>query len=146
MPLLQTPHNEIIPMFSPDGDYFLYSSNKAGPYGIYVRPFPAGERREWTISAKGGYDGRWSPAGDEIFYRAGAMKFMSVPYTLEPEFSPGSERLVFEIDAHDSSGFSFDLSEDGRRVLVNQPAMSMLDDRPVILVTDWFTELEKAFE
>ena len=143
VPLVQTPDNEIIPMFSPDGDYFLYSSNKAGPYGIYVRPFPDGGRREWTISAQGGFDGRWSPAGDEILYRVGAMKFMSVPYTLEPEFSPGSERMVFEIDAHDSSGFSFDLSADGQQILVNQPAVSMLDDLPVIMVTDWFTELEQ---
>ena len=48
-PLTQTSDNEIIPMFSPTGDYILYHSNKAGPYGLYVRPFPDLDRREWTI-------------------------------------------------------------------------------------------------
>ena len=142
-PLMQTSDNEIIPMFSPTGEYILYHSNKAGPYGIYVRPFPDMERREWTIAAHGGYDARWSPAGDEIVYRYGATGFKSVPYSLDPEFTPGSERLVLESDSHDSSGFSFDMSADGDRILVNKPTESMLDEKPVILVTDWFTELEQ---
>ena len=34
----------------------------------------------------------------------------------------------------------------GSRVLVNKPAMSHLDERPVVLVTNWFTELQQAFE
>ena len=143
-PLLRTPDNEIIPMFSPNGDYILYSSNKAGPYGIYVRPFPDVDRREWPISTDGGYDSRWSPAGGEIFYRVGPMKLMSVPYQLEPEFTPGLERQILETDFHDSPGFSFDLSQDGNRILVNKPAVSLLDDIPLVLVTDWFTELEQA--
>ncbi len=142
-PLLRTPQNEIIPMFSPDGEYVAYLSNKAGFYGIYVRPFPDVESREWTISARGGYDARWSPAGDEILYRVGDMKLMSVPFTLDPEFTPGNERLVLEVDAHDSAGYSFDLSSDGSRILVNKPSMSHLDERPVVLVTNWFTELER---
>ncbi len=47
------------------------------------------------------------------------------------------------IDAHDSAGFSFDLSRDGNRILVNRPAMSYTDERPVVLVSDWFVELEE---
>jgi Tol biopolymer transport system component len=143
-PLLQTPDNEIIPMFSPDGNYIVYLSNKAGPSGIYARPFPEVDRREWPISAKGGFDARWSPAGNEILYRVGAMNLMSVPFELEPELTPGSEHQILEMDFHDSAGFSFDLSADGNRILVNKPAMSLKDDLPVILVTDWFAEIEQA--
>jgi serine/threonine-protein kinase len=142
-PLIRTPANEIIPSFSPDGDFMLYHSNKAGEYGIYVRPFPDVDQREWTISARGGYDGRWSPQSNEILYRVGARQLMSVPYELEPEFRPGAERLVVAMDAHDSAGFSFDLSADGERILVNRPAMSYTDERPMMLVSDWFVELEK---
>jgi hypothetical protein len=68
---------------------------------------------------------------------------MRVPYELEPEFRPGAERPVVAMDAHDSAGFSFDLSDDGERILVNRPAMSYTDDRPVVLVSDWFVELEE---
>ena len=142
-PLIRTPANEIIPSFSPDGNFMMYHSNKAGEYGIYVRPFPDVDQREWTISARGGYDGRWSPSTNEILYRVGARELMSVPYQLEPEFRPGTERLVMAMDAHDSAGFSFDLSADGERVLVNRPAMSYTDQRPVVVVSDWFVELEE---
>jgi serine/threonine-protein kinase len=142
-PLIRTSASEIIPSFSPDGDFMLYHSNKAGEYGIYVRPFPDVDQREWTISTRGGYDGRWSPEGQEILYRTGARQLMSVPYELEPTFRPGSERLVAALDAHDSAGFSFDISADGERILVNRPAMSYTDERPVVLVSGWFVELEE---
>ena len=146
VPLLKTTSNEIIPMFSPTGDHILYHSDKGGPYGLYVRPFPDVERSEWTITAQGGFDARWSPAGGEVFYRVGATKFMSVPYALEPDFTPGSERLVLEADSHDSPGFSFDLSADGSRILVNEPDISLFDERSIIMVTDWFTELRGVME
>ncbi len=142
-PLIRTPANEIIPSFSPDGNFMMYHSNKAGPYGIYVRPFPDVDGREWTISARGGYDARWSPSRNEILYRVGARRLMSVPFQLEPEFRPGTERRVMELDAHDAGGFSFDLSRDGDRILVNRPAMSYTDERPVVLVSNWFVELEE---
>ncbi len=141
-PLIRTPANEIIPSFSPDGNFMSYHSNKAGEYGIYVRPFPDVELREWTISARGGYDARWSKGRREILYRVGARELMSVPYELKPEFRPGAEDLVMAMDAHDSSGLSFDLSADGDRILVNRPAISYTDPRPVVIVSDWFTELE----
>jgi WD40 repeat protein len=142
-PFIRTAANEIIPSFSPDGTFMMYHSNKAGPYGIYVRPFPDEDGREWTISARAGYDARWSPSRNEILYRVGSRQLMSVPYELEPEFRPGAERLVLAMDAHDSAGCSFDLSADGERILVNRPAMSYTDDRPVVLVSDWFLELEE---
>jgi serine/threonine-protein kinase len=142
-PVVRTSASEIIPSFSPDGTFMMYHSNKAGPYGIYVRPFPDEDGREWTISARGGYDARWSPGKNEILYRVGWRRLMSVPFELEPEFRPGTERLVMALDAHDSAGFSFDLSADGERILVNRPAMAYTDERPVVLVTDWFVELEE---
>ncbi len=142
-PLIRTPANEIIPSFSPDGNFMSYHSNKAGPYGIYVRPFPDVDGREWTISARGGYDARWSPSRNEILYRVGSRRLMSVPFELEPEFRPGTERLVMAMDAHDAAGLSFDLSSDGERILVNRPATSYTDERPVVLVSDWFAELER---
>jgi len=142
-PLIRTPANEIIPSFSPDGNFMLYHSNKAGQYGIYVRPFPDVDGREWTISARGGYDARWSPSTNEILYRVGARRLMSVPFELEPEFRPGTEGLVMAMDAHDAAGLSFDLSSGGERILVNRPAMSYTDERPVVLVSDWFVELDE---
>ncbi len=142
-PLIRTPANEIIPSFSPDGRFMIYHSNKAGHYAIYVRPFPDVAGREWTISARGGYDARWSPSRNEILYRVGGRRLMSVPFETEPEFQPGTERLLMTLDAHDAAGFSFDLSRDGDRILVNRPSMSYTDERPVVLVSDWFVELEE---
>jgi serine/threonine-protein kinase len=140
--LVATRANEIIPEVSPDGKWILYLSNKTGDYETYVRPFPDVAEREWQVSDGGGFDARWSPAGDEILYRKGSMQFWSVRYTTNPDFTPGTPELLFESDAHDSAGFSFDVSADGERMLINKPAISLRNTPPVTLVTNWDSELE----
>ena len=40
-PFLQTPANELVPRFSPDGRWIAYRSDESGTEEIYVRPFPS---------------------------------------------------------------------------------------------------------
>ena len=139
---MRTEANEIVPSFSPAGDFMIFHSIKAGECGIHVRPFPEIDQREWTISARGGYDARWSPGLNEILYRAGARRVMSVPFEPEPEFRPGPEQPVAKIDAHESAGYSLDLLAGGDRILVDRPTLSYTDEQPVVLVSDRVVELE----
>ena len=117
-------------------------SDKTGRYEVFVRPFPEVDRREWQVSNGGGDEPRWSPLGDELFYRDGA-RMMSVPFSTEPDFTPGSPRLLFEADFHNSKGFSVDVSEDGQRFLVNKPVMSGKSAPPIHVVFNWFEELKR---
>jgi len=141
-PLVATEANEILASFSPDGRWITFASDKTGRYEIFVRPFPEVDRREWQVSNDGGEDPRWSPLGDELFYRDGD-RLMSVPFSVEPDFTPGSPRLVLEADFHQSAGRSFDVSADGQRFLVNKPVMSGESAPPIHMVTNWFEELKR---
>jgi hypothetical protein len=130
-------------MISPDGRWLTYLSNKAGPYEIFVRPFPDVDRREWQVSANSGYDARWNPAGGELLYRVGSLGLVSVPYETEPDFQPGTPRLLFEHDFHDSAGSSFALSPDGRRIAANLTSFSLRDRPQLRLVQNWGKELRR---
>jgi serine/threonine-protein kinase len=144
-PVLATATNEIIPQISPDGRWIAYLSNRTGEYQIAVRPFPDVEQREWIVSTGEGYDARWSPDGDALLYRRGSMGLLSVPVGRGDLIEPGLARELIETDFHDSSGSSFAVSPDGKRVLVNKPVdVSLRDKTPVRLVTGWSGEVSRA--
>ena len=52
-PLLKTSAYEGGARLSPDGRWLVYISNESGQNEVYLRPFPALDRR-WTISTQGG--------------------------------------------------------------------------------------------
>jgi len=144
-PVLATAGNEIIPQISPDGKWLAYLTDRTGSYRIVVRPFPDVERREWIVSTGEGYDARWSPGSDALFYRSGGARLMRVPVGTGDEPTPGLAQQMLETDFHDASGSSFALSPDGKRVLVNRPVdTSLWDDAPLNLVTGWSGEVARA--
>ncbi|CAN5894688.1 hypothetical protein BH24ACI4_BH24ACI4_31640 [soil metagenome] len=62
-------HEERGAQFSPDGRWIAYVSNEAGPYEIYVRPFP-GPGAKSLVSTTGGITPRWRHDGKELYYIA----------------------------------------------------------------------------
>src|SRR5262249_53235579 len=66
-PWLRTQFAEQAAVFSPDGKWVAYQSNKTGPNEIYVAPFP-GPGGEHRVSKSGGTAPRWPTEGKEIFY------------------------------------------------------------------------------
>ncbi len=143
--LLASDANEIIPKVSPDGKWLAYLTDRTGPYRIMVRPFPDVERRQWVISAGGGFDPLWSPRGDALLYREGFGRLLRVTVSDGGEFAPGVARELIEISFHDAAGSSFAVSPDGKRVLVNKPVdVSIWDETPISLVTGWGAEVTAA--
>jgi Tol biopolymer transport system component len=67
-PFLATPMEETEAELSPDGRHVAYRDNHEGRFEIYVRPYP-GPGAQVKVSNHGGLTPRWSPRGDEIFYR-----------------------------------------------------------------------------
>ena len=55
---LNSPFSEREPMFSPDGRWLAYHSNKSGRTEVYVHPFP-GPGGKWQISTGGGVYPTW---------------------------------------------------------------------------------------
>ena len=98
-PFAATPADERDASFSPDGRFLAYVSDETGRLEVYVRPL-SGEAGKVAISTNGGRWPRWSPKGDELFYRRGTA-MMVVAVQLEPK-----RRSVFLTDPTRSGSMS----------------------------------------
>ena len=134
-PFLATPADERDARFSPDGRFLAYVSDETGRFEVYVQPL-SGEGGREVISIDGGQWPRWSPQGDELFYRRGTA-MMVVPVDLEPSFRAGTPELLFD----GPYAQSFDVFPDGEHfAMVSIPQVELRD---ITVVVNWFAELER---
>jgi Tol biopolymer transport system component len=143
-PWLQTPFDDTVPEFSPDGHWIAYVSNESGRYEIYVQPYP-GPGGKWQISTDGGEMPAWNPKGRELFYRNGD-KQMAVEITTQPAFAAGSPKVLFEkrYERTTGPGPNYTVAPDGQRFLMikasDQPQSSATQ---INVVLNWFEELKQ---
>jgi serine/threonine-protein kinase len=146
---LATPYDDCAGLFSPDGHWLAFVSNKSGQSDVYVRPYPPAGTQEYTISAGGGTEPRWAPTGRELIYRHGS-DVMSVAITV----SAGSliaappVRLFtggFALDVSVTQTMAnYDIAGDGRRLLMLKPAGGANQTTPPInVVLNWTEELKQ---
>lgn len=142
---IRTPATDVAPRFSPDGRWLAYVSDESGRPEVYVQSFP-GSGGKWQISTEGGTEPVWNPNGRELFYRI-ARRFMVVPVTLEPTFSPGKPAILFEGD-YIASEFpltspGYDVSRDGQRFLVVKEIEQPSAATQINVVLNWDQELKR---
>ena len=142
-PLIRSEFFEAAGAFSPDGRWLAYNSDETGRPEVFVQRYPD-LAAKWQISNQGGYAPRWSPKGDQLFYRYGAG-ILAVSIETEPDFKPGRPQLVFEKPLVESSvTFSYDVSRDGHRfVMPGLPEGDATAVHKLIVVQNWFEELER---
>jgi serine/threonine-protein kinase len=143
-PFLQTPFDESVPRFSPDGRWLAYISNESGRFEIYVQPYP-GPGGKWQISTEGGTEPVWNRNGRELFYRSGD-KMMAVEIATQPSFSAGKPRMLFEgqYEPTPATTPNYDVSADGQRFLMLRPSESTVAAPTQInVVLNWFEELKQ---
>jgi len=113
--------------FSPDGRYFAFVSNEAGPFEVYVASV-ADPSQRWKVSRElangwggGGGAPRWRADGKEIFYMMGDA-MVAVEVSTEGEFKPGAVKRLFAAPATmgnfpDESPWvaKFDVTGDGQK-------------------------------
>ena len=120
-------------------------SNESGKSEIHVAPFP-GLGGNWKISTAGGAEPRWRNDGKELFYLAPDGKLMAVEVKQGATFNVGMARPLFQTRRREhisnSDLFSYDVSPDGLRFLVNSD-VSEVTSPPLNLVLNWTTELKK---
>ncbi len=144
--LLTSPADECCPNFSPDGRWLAYVSNELGPQNVYVRPYPEPDV-QWLISGEeGGIEPVWSPDGKELFYRSG-NKLMVVLIQIDPAFSPGKPKVLFEgsyVSESNPPGFQYyDISPDGERFLMMKEGELPQDQSQIHAILNWFEELKR---
>jgi eukaryotic-like serine/threonine-protein kinase len=125
---------------SPDGRWVAYASDESGQDEIYLTTFPEGKGK-WKVSANGGTMPAWSGKGKELFYRNTTDDFFSCPITAKgSEVVVGKPQRLFHASTP-AIGVSFDVSLDGKRLLVNHADAEV--QSPLDLVTNWPAELKK---
>ncbi len=128
-----------------------YASDLSGVNEIYLERFPdLGERV--AVSVGGAMRPRWSPRGDELFYRRygdGAM--MSVPIDTADELALGTSELLFAGDyfvgPRTGETINYDVDPDGERFLMIKPnpgaGPSNFGLSQIVVVENWFEELRR---
>jgi serine/threonine-protein kinase len=139
-PYVKTPADDTKAVFSPDGQWVAYESGVSGRAEIYVQSFPQpGER--FQISTQGGGSPRWSPKGNEIFYRSG-LSMMAVSVETKQGFRAGKPEELFQGEFDRSfPGTEYDVTADGHFLMVRTPPEHA--PRKLIVVLNWFEELKR---
>jgi serine/threonine protein kinase len=131
--------------FSPDGRWVAYASNESGKWEIAVTPYP-GPGGTWKVSTAGGTEPRWRRDGKELYYLAPDGKLMAVEVSTGATFEAGAARPLFSIRRREpvsaSDLFSYDVSADGQRFLVNADAEASVS-APMTAVVNWAASLKE---
>jgi serine/threonine-protein kinase len=129
-----------LPVFSPDGRWFAYSSHETGTWEVYVKPFP-GPGRKTKISNGGGYRPKWDPHGNKLYYRNGEEMWM-VAYEAGEKFEPAQPKFLFK--QHFFGGLvvqnTYSVAKDGRFLMIQEDIAPGIQ---INLVVNWFEELKR---
>ena len=126
--------------FSPDQHYLAYVANESGHPEVYVQTYPLSGGR-WQISAGGGWAPLWRNDGKELFYQATDGRLMAVSITTGPKFESGQPTQLFKSKFKNSGSYSYAVSADGQRFLINTPVEDT-SRNPVAIVFNWTNTLK----
>jgi len=140
-PFLQTPFNEVLGRFSPDGRWVAYVSNESGREEIYVVPF-LGPGSKWQVSTAGGRAPSWTRGGREIVYEAPGDELTAVDVETAPTFRVGIPQALFKVTLARPPGRHWDVTPDGQRFLVIVRPGDQVSE-PVTLVQNWAADRKR---
>ncbi len=141
-PLLASAAFEGGGQISPDGRFFLHTSDESGRTEVYLRPFPALDRK-WQVSTEGGSYPRWNRNGREIFFFS-EDRMMSVSVVANPAPALSPPRLLFRGSwslGNSTTIPHYDVSPDGRKFVFVKEDPSA--GGGLVVVQNWFQELER---
>jgi Tol biopolymer transport system component len=121
---------------SPDDRWVAYFSAESGRRDVYVRPFPSGGGK-WIVSTDGGSEPRWRSDGKEIFYVNRQAQIVAAEVTTVADaFQVGEVRPLFTVQ-RTGVRYSYDVSPDGRRFLVNTRIDSQTAQSVLTVIVNW---------
>jgi serine/threonine-protein kinase len=125
---------------SHDGHWVAYVSDESGQQEVYITSFPEG-RGKWRVSANSGAYPTWSGDGKELFFKNLTDDILVCAVTPKgAQIEVGTPQKLFHA-ASPGIGVAFDVTSDGKRVLVNHSEEEA--QRPLQLVTNWPAQLNK---
>jgi len=140
--VVQTEFNEGLAVFSPDGRWIAYESDKTGRHEIYVRPFP-GPGNDFLASTSGASQVRWSRDGKELFYIGADDRLMAQPITASSDgktvdFGTPTPLFATSILSPGVNTFrpQYAVSPDGRSFVL-QSLVGQATASPITIILNW---------
>ncbi len=129
-----------LPVFSPDGRWFAYSSHETGTWEVYVKPFP-GPGAKIKLSDGGGYEPRWDPQTNKLYYRNGDEMWM-VAYEAGEKFEPAQPKFLFKHHLYGNvlAVRTYSVAKDGRFLMIQE---DLAPGTQINIVVNWFEELKR---
>jgi dipeptidyl aminopeptidase/acylaminoacyl peptidase len=139
-------------MFSPDGRWLAYMSNTTlanSNQEIFVQPFPL-TAAKYQVTSTGGRTPLWSPDGRQLyFHEPSSNRLLVVDIRTAPSFTVGKPvQLSVQGTIHPIAQRNYDVTPDGKRLLVVLPAATGPTDAPrsssqqINVVLNWVEELK----
>jgi Tol biopolymer transport system component len=138
--LINSPGDDVLPRFSPDGEWIAYASDESGTQEVYVRSFTRdghiGEDRK-VISPSGGTQPIWRRDGKELFYLSRKGEIMAVPVNRSGaglEFGPPA--ALFKVLAPGAGRLlgTYDVASDGQRFLIGEFLGESANATPTVIL------------
>ena len=148
-PVVATPSNEGFwgAALSPDGRWLAYASDPTGQMEIWVRPYP-GPGAPVRVSPNGGTEPAWARDGRELYYLEGnrleGISLMAVGVDLTGGFDFQPPARLFE--RRFPGGVqppSYDVSPDGRFLMILPAGDDEATPRRAVVVLNWVEELKE---
>ena len=115
---LRSVHSAGFPSLSPDGRWIAFTLRPVGAEDsdVYVARFPEYDGR-WRVSTAGAQWPRWR--GNTIFYVDTEQRLLSVPVSFKgSQVELGPTNRVGGLSVKQGSGYPYDVSRDGQRILI----------------------------
>ena len=131
-------------MFSPNGRFVAYASDKTGKFEVYVETFPR-QTGKWHISTSGGNVPMWRRDGKELFFLSVDGRLMSVAVnTNGTTFEAAVPKPLFQTQLDGSTGGRnfYVVAPDGQRFLMLAP-IQPASSAPISVVVNWPALLKK---
>jgi hypothetical protein len=134
----------VAPEFSPDGQWIAWCDCQGNnpESSVYVTRISDGRR--YQVSVGGGTEPKWSESGRELFFRKGNA-VMAIDITLGPDVRLGRPRLLFEGEYLTWGSGNYDVTRDGRFVMVRRAAASTAG-RALSIRLHWGEELKRLLQ
>jgi Tol biopolymer transport system component len=135
-----TPFEESLAQFSPDGHWVAYHTNESNRYEIVVQPFPEATGK-WQVSTNGGVAPRWRADGRELYFISPDGKLMAAPVTTRGSaFEAETPVALFQTrivggGSQVTNKPNYVISRDGR-FLIDQP-LEEATIVPITLILNW---------
>lgn len=141
LPITNTPKlTEFHGSLSPDGSLVAYTKDDSRAFHVYLQHAVNDSKVVQISTREGSEEPRWSGDGKTVVYRSG-QQWMEVEVLNRETLEVSKPKVIAEGDYINISGFSFDISKNGQRLLLVKGSEKKTASE-IRVIKNWFNDLK----